>query len=81
MSWWSLVLNLPTNIEDVEIIEKLHKWGVIVTSPVKRRMWPGTRIVDGTRFVSVKFNEVQSLPYSLYLYQNSTRRWGRNTSE
>ena len=32
---------------------------------VRRRMWPGTQIADGTRLVRVKFNNtVQSLPYS-----------------
>lgn len=57
--------NLPAYIEDHEIVDKRHKWGVSMTSPVKRRMWPGTHIADGTRFVRVKFNEeVQSLPYS-----------------
>ncbi|KAJ8359061.1 hypothetical protein SKAU_G00155860 [Synaphobranchus kaupii] len=40
-------------------------WGVKAVSPIKRRKWPGTDIVDGTRFVKVKFSEqVKSLPYS-----------------
>lgn len=58
-------LGLPAYISDEDILEKLHGWGVSAVSPIKRRMWPGTRIADGTRFVKVKFNEtVQSLPYS-----------------
>lgn len=58
-------LNLPAYISDEEIIGKLHGWGVSVTSAIRRRMWPGTNIADGTRFVRVRFNEqVQSLPCS-----------------
>ena len=37
----------------------------LFVSPIKRRMWPGTDIADGTRFLKVKFTEtVKSLPYS-----------------
>lgn len=58
-------LNLPYYIEDSEIIAKLLTWGVSAVSPIKRRMWPGTKVADGTRYVRVKFNQhVQSLPYS-----------------
>lgn len=58
-------LNLPTYITDEEIIKKLTDWGVTAASIVKRRMWPGTGIADGTRFLKVKFTEkVKSLPYS-----------------
>ena len=58
-------LNLPAYISDEEISDKLCGWGVRALSPIKRRMWPGTNIADGTRIVRVKFNElVQSLPYS-----------------
>ncbi|KAK2878157.1 hypothetical protein Q8A73_014591 [Channa argus] len=58
-------LNLPAYIADEEILEKLDVWGVKAVSPIKRRLWPGTDIADGTRFVKVKFNDtVQSLPYS-----------------
>lgn len=42
-------LNLPTYITDEEIIKKLIDWGVTAASTVKRRMWPGTEIADGTR--------------------------------
>lgn len=58
-------LNMPAYIEDDIILQKLSGWGVSAVSPIKRRMWPGTNIADGTRFVKVRFNEqVQSLPYS-----------------
>ena len=34
-------------------------------SPIKRRMWPGTDVADGTWFCKVKFSEtVKLLPYS-----------------
>ncbi|XP_013856064.1 uncharacterized protein LOC106511884 [Austrofundulus limnaeus] len=59
-------LGLPAYITDVEILQKLHGWGVSAVSEVKRRVWPGTKIADGTRFVKVKFTDtVQSLPYSV----------------
>ena len=59
-------LNLPGYIEDREILDKLRGWGVSAASSMRRRMWPGTQICDGTRFLRVKFNEtVQSLPYSV----------------
>uniref|UniRef100_A0A3B3D8V9 CCHC-type domain-containing protein n=1 Tax=Oryzias melastigma TaxID=30732 RepID=A0A3B3D8V9_ORYME len=58
-------LGLPAYITDEEILEKLEGWKVSAVSPIKRRMWPGTSVADGTRFVRVRFNEcVQSLPYS-----------------
>uniref|UniRef100_A0A3B3IAP2 CCHC-type domain-containing protein n=1 Tax=Oryzias latipes TaxID=8090 RepID=A0A3B3IAP2_ORYLA len=58
-------LGLPAYVTDEEILEKLEGWRVPAVSPIKRRMWPGTSVADGTRFVKVKFNEsVQSLPYS-----------------
>ena len=58
-------LNLPFYVEDREILDKLKCWGVSAASPIKRRMWPGTNVADGTRFLKVKFNnQVQSLPYS-----------------
>ncbi|XP_056275022.1 uncharacterized protein LOC130196718 [Pseudoliparis swirei] len=44
-------LNLPFYTDDGEILEKLHGWGVSAVSPIKRRMWPGTKIADGTRFL------------------------------
>lgn len=58
-------LNLPVYITDVEIRDKFEGWGVTTVSTIRRRMWPGTKIADGTRFVKVKFTDkVQSLPYS-----------------
>lgn len=58
-------MGLPAYIEDGEIITKLESWGVSAVSVVRRRMWPGTDVADGTRFVKVRFTDtVQSLPYS-----------------
>ena len=58
-------LNLPYYIEDNEIYEKLRSWGVKGVSLIRRRMWPGSKVADGTRYLRVKFNDkVQSLPYS-----------------
>lgn len=58
-------LGLPTYIQDEEILRKLSEWGVTAVSRIKRRMWPGTEIADGTRFLKVKFTDtVKSLPYS-----------------
>lgn len=58
-------LALPIYMEDKEIHEKLREWGVKAVSRIRRRMWPGTDIADGTRYVKVKFTEtVKSLPYS-----------------
>lgn len=58
-------LGLPAYITDGEILQKLQGWGVSAVSGIRRRMWPGTQIADGTRFVKVKFTDtVQSLPYS-----------------
>ncbi|CAJ1079158.1 hypothetical protein JOB18_019515%2C partial [Xyrichtys novacula] len=58
-------LNLPAYIPDADIQNKLQMWGVSAVSPIKRRMWPGTNIADGTRYCKVKFTkDIQSLPYS-----------------
>lgn len=58
-------MHLPAYISDQKILEKLEGWGVIPISAIKRRLYPGTTIEDGTRFVKTKFpKEVTSLPYS-----------------
>lgn len=58
-------INLPVYLEDEKILSKLEEWGVRPLSPIKRRVWPGTETVDGTRFLKVRFTEqVCSLPYS-----------------
>uniref|UniRef100_A0A4W5MEM0 CCHC-type domain-containing protein n=3 Tax=Hucho hucho TaxID=62062 RepID=A0A4W5MEM0_9TELE len=58
-------MNLPVYIEDSAILDKLNSWGVAAVSDIRRRVWPGTEIVDGTRYCKVKFTDtVQSLPYS-----------------
>ncbi|KAM9519010.1 uncharacterized protein ACWYII_045248 [Salvelinus alpinus] len=58
-------MNLPVYVEDGVILGKLSSWGVAAVSEIRRRVWPGTEVVDGTRFCKVKFTEkVTSLPYS-----------------
>ncbi|CAG2241705.1 unnamed protein product [Mytilus edulis] len=55
-------------IVDTEIREKLLEFGVILKSPIKRKMHPGTDVANGTRYVVVRFPpERQSLPYTLKL--------------
>ncbi len=58
-------IHLPAYIEDSEILNKLENWGVTPASEIRRRMYPGTDVADGTRYLRVKFpKEVVSLPYS-----------------
>lgn len=68
-------LHLPSYIEDKEILEKISCWGVTAVSPIRRRVWPGTNVFDGTRFLKVRFNEdISSLPYSTkFLTENGAR--------
>lgn len=55
-------------IQDEEIMRKLAE----LIFQLKRKMWPGTDIIDGTRFLKVKFTDtVKSLPYT----QQNLRRW------
>ncbi|KAL0147142.1 hypothetical protein M9458_057666 [Cirrhinus mrigala] len=54
-------LGLPAYIEDGEILEKLQDWGVTAISQIKRRMWPGTDIADGTRFLKGKTMEGKAM--------------------
>lgn len=57
-------MKLPAYITDGEILNKLKLWGVTPTTQIRRRMWLGTNVADGTRFVKVKFDGVvKSLPY------------------
>ncbi len=58
-------MHLPAYIDDEDILNKLEQWGVIPLSMIKRRVYPGSNIEDGTRFVKARFpREVVSLPYS-----------------
>ncbi|MGL4766055.1 MAG: hypothetical protein ACRC2N_13650 [Aeromonas sp.] len=58
-------LHLPAYLADEVIETKLKFWGVTPVTKIKRRLYPGTNIADGTRYVKVKFpKEVTSLPYS-----------------
>ncbi|KAI4825145.1 hypothetical protein KUCAC02_020843 [Chaenocephalus aceratus] len=57
-------LSLPVYVPD----RRLEEWGVEPISAIKKRVWPGTEITDGTRFLRVRFNhKVSSLPYSTKL--------------
>lgn len=58
-------MHLPVYLADEEILNKLEGWGVTPISKLKRRVYPGTSIEDGTRYVKTRFpKEVASLPYS-----------------
>ncbi|KAL0151788.1 hypothetical protein M9458_052939 [Cirrhinus mrigala] len=58
-------MHLPIYLEDEKIGEKLEGWGFFPISIIKRRLYMGTNIEDGTRYVKVRFpREVVSLPYS-----------------
>lgn len=57
--------HLPVYLANEEILSKLERWGVFPISKIKRRLYPGTNIEDGTRFVKNRFpEEMVSLPYS-----------------
>nr|AAI54031.1 Zgc:171886 protein [Danio rerio] len=61
-------MHLPAYLEDQIILDKLESWGVFPISDFKRRLYPGTEIEDGTRFIKARFpKEVISLPYSTKL--------------
>lgn len=58
-------MHLPVYIDDNEILNKLKGWGVTPITGIKRRVYPGTIIEDGTRYVKSRFpKEIMSLPYS-----------------
>ena len=59
-------LNVSYYVTDEEITKKLTDAGLELVTSLKRRMYPGTSVADGTRFAVVKFpGEIQSLPYSM----------------
>ncbi|KAI2645343.1 Cellular nucleic acid-binding protein [Labeo rohita] len=61
-------MHLPVYLDDEGILEKLNGWRVLPVSKIKRRLYPGTNIEDGTRFIKARFpREVVSLPYSTKL--------------
>lgn len=61
-------MHMPAYIDDQVIVDKLEGWGVTPISEIKRRVYPGTTVEDGTRFVKSRFpEEVVSLPYSTRL--------------
>lgn len=41
-------MHLPACLEDKDIFNKLEAWGVHPTSQIKRRVYPGTEVEDGT---------------------------------
>ncbi|MGL5643495.1 MAG: hypothetical protein ACRCW3_01830 [Metamycoplasmataceae bacterium] len=58
-------LHLPAYVHDKTIEDKLRSWGVTPMTKVRRRLYPGTNVADGTRYVKVHFpKEITSLPYS-----------------
>lgn len=58
-------MHLPGYLDDNEILGKLESWQVVPITKLRRRVYPGTDIEDGTRYVRVRFpKEVASLPYS-----------------
>jgi len=59
-------LHLPAFIPDSEIKRKLDDYHAEMMSPIKRCMYPGTNIADGTRYVVVKLPpNISSLPYTM----------------
>ena len=58
-------MNLTVYIEDGAILEKLRSWGVAALTDIRRRVWLGMEILDGTTYCKVKFTDtLQSFPYS-----------------
>ncbi|KAI3370923.1 hypothetical protein L3Q82_023477 [Scortum barcoo] len=66
-------LNLPVYVEDKEIIDRLHEWGVRPVSAIRRRMWPGTEVADGTRYLKVKVQRGGEVPAILHKVQHIGR--------
>ena len=46
-------MHLPAYIEDAEIEMNLRSMKVEILSPIKRRLYPGTTMADGTRYAKV----------------------------
>ncbi len=44
-------MHMPAYIDDQVIVDKLEGWGVTQFRNFKRRVYPGTTVEDGTRFV------------------------------
>jgi len=64
-------LHLPAYLHDKTIEDKLKSWGVTPMTKVRRRLYPGTNIADGTRYVKVRFpKDRTSLPYSTQFETN-----------
>ncbi len=50
-------MHIPMYIDNQEIIDKLEGWGVTPISDVKRQVYPGMTVEDGTRFLKSCFPE------------------------
>ena len=71
-------IHLPAYVEDETIEDKLKLWGVTPITKIKRRLYPGTDIADGTRYVKIRFpKEVTSLPYSAKFETSDGERYFR----
>lgn len=59
-------LHLPAFITDEVITDKLENLGIELKSSIKRRVYEGTTVADGTRYVVAKFPpNLSSLPYTM----------------
>ncbi|KAK6167818.1 hypothetical protein SNE40_021757 [Patella caerulea] len=59
-------MNLPSYIEDREIIARLNGHGIEVMGEVNRRYYARSKCCDGTRFMRCKFlPNIRSLPYAM----------------
>lgn len=71
-------IHLPAYVEDGKIEDKLKLWGVTPITKIRRRLYPGTDIADGTRYVKIRFpKEVTSLPYSAKFETSDGERYFR----
>jgi len=71
-------IHLPAYVEDETIEDKLKLWGVTPITKIKRRLYPGTDITDGTRYVKIRFpKEITSLPYSAKFETSEGERYFR----
>jgi len=71
-------MNVPVYIEDEIIQGKLTSLGVEILSPMKRKMYEGTEIEDGTRFCRVRLPpNIKSLPFTMKLYDGDIYNYYR----
>jgi hypothetical protein len=71
-------LHLPAYVGDEQIENKLKQLGVEIIGQIKRRVYPNTDIVDGTRHVKVRFPPtIKSLPYSMKFHDGESYAYYR----